>query len=190
MDNPATHPLSDGLVYEDQLALQWGVLEEKPGEAACIALEESNLDVLRTMLMLGDYRSELVEEPAHMAQELARMDFKLNLVLDLVGEVLSYYHDQPPRMLVRLGIQGIEWEAVEAPPLDALISVDLYLSMRYPRALSLLGRVLSVTPLVHGTRTVVMFEDAGEAVQDMLEKIIFRHHRRRIAHARRSTAPR
>lgn len=190
MDNPEAHPLAEGLVYEDHLALQWDAIEVKPDESECIALEESNLDVLRTLLMLGDYRSEHGEEPGNTAQELARMDFKLNLVLDLVGEVLSYYHDQPPRVLVRLGMRGVEWEAAEAPAPGTLVSIDLYLSSRYPRALRVLGRVRSVTPLQQGARTVVMFEDIGEAVQDVLEKIIFRHHRRRIAHARRSALAR
>ncbi len=190
MDNPETHPLSGGLVYEDRLALLWGTVEAKPDESERIALEESNLDVLHTLLMLGDHRSELAEEPANMAQELVRMDFKLNLVLDLVGEVLSYYHDQPPRVPVRLGMQGIEWEAAEVPLPDTLVSIELYLSMRYPRALRLQGRVRSVTPSAQGKRAVVIFEGTGEAVQDMLEKIIFRHHRRSIAHARRSATPR
>ncbi|MDP1708487.1 MAG: PilZ domain-containing protein [Gammaproteobacteria bacterium] len=189
MNNPDTHPLAGGLVYEDHLALQWSAVEARPDESEAIALAESNLDILRTLLMLGDSRGELAEDSANVAHELARMDFKLNLVLDLVGEVLSYYHDQPARVLVRLGMQGVEWEAAEAPAPGGLVGIELYLSARYPRALRLLGRVRSVTPLAQGMRTVVMFEDTSESVQDLLEKIIFRHHRRRIAHARRSATP-
>lgn len=187
MDNPHPHPLLEGLVYEDRLALQWSTIEVKPDAIEKAALEDSNLEVLRTVFALGDYYAEPVDEPASVAQELARLDFKLNLVLDLVGEVLSYYHELPPRIPVRLAAQGIQWEAAQAPPPQALVSIELYLNARYPRALRLLGRVQSVTPLAQGLRSVVMFEDTGEAVQDLLEKIIFRHHRRSIALARRNS---
>lgn len=190
MDNPNIHPLSDGLVYEEHLALQWSTLEAKPDVSESAAIEESNLDVLRTLFMLGDYFNEPSDEPANLGQELARMDFKLNLVLDMLGEVLSYYHELPAKVPVRLGAQGVEWEAAAAPPVESLVGIDLYLNTRCPRVLRLMGRVRSVTPLAHGgLRSVVQFEDMDEAVQELLEKLIFRHHRRRIAHARRSSAP-
>ena len=189
MNNPKPQTLLDGLAYEDRLALQWNTIEVKPDAGERVELEESNLDVLHTLFALGDHHAELADEPANVAQELARLDFKLNLVLDLVGEVLSYYHERPPRVPVRLGAQGIQWEAPQAPPPQGLVSIELYLNVSYPRALRLVGRVQSVTPLAQGFRTVVMFEDVGEAVHEMLEKIIFRHHRRSVAQARRNITP-
>ncbi|MDO9372645.1 MAG: PilZ domain-containing protein [Gammaproteobacteria bacterium] len=189
MDNPNPHSFLDGLVYEDHLALQWNTIEARPDAIERVVLEDSNLEILRTVFALGDYYAESVDEPVNVAQELTRLDFKLNLVLDLVGEVLSYYHELPPRIPVRLGAQGIQWEAAQAPPPQGLVSIELYLNVRYPRALRLIGRVQSVTPLAQGLRSVVMFEDIGEAAQDMLEKIIFRHHRRSIALARRNITP-
>jgi hypothetical protein len=61
--------------------------------------------------------------------------------------------------------------------------VEVYLSPLYPRALVLPGITLAATRPDYAR---VAFHDLGKPVQDALEKLIFRNHRRRVALARRS----
>ena len=58
------------------------------------------------------------------------------------------------------------------------------ISPSYPRPLELPAAVVKHDTLAAGVRCTAAFVGCSEPVQDWLEKLIFRHHRRRIAHAR------
>lgn len=175
---------AQGLVYEDRLALRWSDASAPLSAIDLARIEQSNEDVLRILYFLGEYYPEQAEEYT-LGQELARMDFKLNLVLDLVGEVLSYYHDIPKRVLAQLGAHGVAWDAEQAPASGQRVMMEIYLSPRYPHALWLTGRVRRVDALPGGARVTVLFEDVAEATRERLEKIVFRQHRRHVAYERR-----
>ncbi|MEW6354647.1 MAG: PilZ domain-containing protein [Pseudomonadota bacterium] len=175
---------AQGLTYEDCIALRWSDATTPLSSAESAGIEQSNDDILRILYFLDEYYPEQVEEHG-LSQELARMDFKLNLVLDLAGEILSYYHDIPKRVPAQLGAHGIEWDAEQAPAPEQRVMMEIYPSPRYPRALWLTGRVRRVDPLASGFRVTVLFEDIAASTQEWLEKIVFRQHRRRVAYTRR-----
>ena len=182
-ENPSD-PLADGLVFEDALPLCWEVVDDLPDAAHLARLNEADEALLRVISALEEYRPEPGEEHAEVAQELARLDFKLSLVLDLVGQLLSRQLTLPESLPVRLGARGLEWPAADPPRPGAHLIVSLYLHPGYPRPLELPGVVAGVDPLPVGGRVRLAFRGLGEPVEDWLEKFIFRHHRRSIAHAR------
>ena len=180
------HSLGAGLIYEDVLPLGWRRLEGPPPAAQLAQLNLGNEAVLRAVTVLAEYRPETGEEHTWQAQELARLDFKLNLLLDLVGQILTRGLSLPPARPLRLGAQAVEWicPLSEAPPSASHAVMSLYLPNAYGRALELPGRVAAVENLPAGARVRVVFIGLGEAVQELLDKLIFRHHRRSIAQAR------
>ena len=178
-DNRTTDPLS-GLVYQDIIPIRWKVLESPSGAIENASRQYRNTEVLRVIATLGEYADQHQGSP-----EFAHLDFKLNLVLDLVGEIAGYYRDIPTGVPVRLGANAIEWESGQAPPVKGQVSIEIYLHRNYPHPLTLLGEVQAVAPLAQGFRALVVFEPLNGPAQEWLEKILFLHHRRQVAYSRR-----
>lgn len=175
-------PFSEGLVYEAMLPVGWRVLEEAPSAAVIRGQNERSEDLIRMLSVIGQTgAADYGEEKSDTFQELMRLETKINLVLDLVGELVSRDAGMPERTSVRLSSRGVEWEAGDNPPKPhELLSLNLYLRRNLPRPLELTGKVVAV----HNSVVTAVFEGASEAVVDGLDKLIFRHHRRAIAQAR------
>jgi len=186
--NDSSDSLTSGLVYEDIIALRWSVNKSVPSPVELAHMRESNEQILRIIYFLDEYYVEGAEEHS-ISQELARMDFKLNLLLDLVGEVLAYYHDIPKRLPTRLSTQTIEWETNQPPPLNSQVTLELYLNPKYPHPLLLPGQVRIINPAGSSFWVTVALDTLDEITQEWLEKIIFRHHRRQVALIRRRLNP-
>lgn len=178
--------MTTGLIYEDVIPLRWSVVSVALSESQQARLQEANEEALRIIAALDEHPAETSNEHDAVAQELQRLDFKLNLVLDLVGQLLSQHLILPTPAPVRLASNSIEWDAPAPPDAGSLVSVELFLSRKYPRAITLYGRVHQVNALDDVYRVEVVFEGVSALVEESLEKFIFRHHRRRIAHARRA----
>ncbi len=180
-DNSPSNQLS-GLVYQDLIALRWRLLESPPSAIENASREYHNAELLRIIATLDEF----ADEHPGVSPELAHLDFKLNLVLDLVGEIVAYYHDLPPAVPARLAAQAVEWESGQAPPLGSAVAMEIYLHHNYPHPVVLPGKVQAVSPLAQGNRCLVAFDPLSEQAQEWLEKIIFLHHRRQVAYSRKT----
>jgi len=170
-------PTGDGLTLDARLPVRWRT--DSPGELA--ALRQANEETLRVILSLDDHHVELPEESTELAQEFQRLEAKLNLILELMSKVLARQFDLPPPAPLRLGAQSLEWEAAASPAAGSRGWLEVYLCPRYPQPLYIPAVIENATP----ARTRAVFVEPGEAVQDLLETLIFRHHRRQVAAARR-----
>jgi hypothetical protein len=170
------------LWYEDVLPLSWRVRQEETGESE--RLRERNERVVQALEALEEPRREDREEDAREAR-LQRFELKLDLVLELLGQLVLGHISIPERLPLHLSTRALVWESDHPPPEGAAVQVDLYLSPRYPQPIGLAGVVQAVEPAPSGvSRVTVIFGDLGEVVQDWLERSLFRHHRRRVARAR------
>ena len=186
MTDQSVDPFNTGLIYEDQLPLRWQALATPPEAVHWLPVHESNEDVLRSLSMLEAHPHEIAEEHPEVAHELRRLDFKLNLLLDMVGLLVERDLALPQRVPLRLAAQGLEWTTQKPPAVGSLVQLELYFSTKLPRPLVLLGRVQGHVAVADGGHKVVaVFESLSELEGDWLEKIIFVHHRRQVAHARR-----
>lgn len=175
----------EGLVYEDMLPLEWSGLDTEPDHAYVAHLNESNDDMLRMLAIMEEHFAEKVDEGTNFAAEILRLEAKVNLLLDMVGQILANHLMLPEQVPVRLGARGIEFAHTAPPHKNDLILLSLYLQQRYPRPLEVIGRVVSVDDAGEGAYWVrVRYEHLSTSVQDWLEKFIFRRHRRLVAHSR------
>jgi hypothetical protein len=189
MTNEHDNEFFDGLFYEDMLPLEWSRLEGEPDRAYLAHLNESNDDMLRMLAIMEEHFSEKIDEGANFAAEILRLEAKVNLLLDMVGQILANHLMLPEQVPVRLGSRGIEFAHTQPPGANELVLLTLYLQQRYPRPLELIGRVVSVEDSGQGAYWVrAKYEHLSSSVQDWLEKFIFRRHRRLVAHSR-SGAP-
>jgi hypothetical protein len=186
-DELPVDPLAEGLVYAENLPLAWSVSPLPEGEAQA-HLNEHNDATLRVMLLLDEVFPVSVDDYANQLSELARVDLKINLVLELVGRIIRSQSEMPPCRAVRIGGRGIEWLQTEAgaavPEVGAAVQGEIYLQPKYPQSVMLTGVVTAVDALPEGQRVRMAFAGISEPVIDRLETLIFRHHRRSIAHRR------
>ena len=180
----------EGLVWSATLPLSWVLLEAMPTATELANQCEANLRVLRNVTMLEDL-SHVAGDP-HLAPgtEMARVERKLDLLLDLMQHFISTEVARPTRRALSLTGAGIEWQGGDMPSPGSLIGISVHLNETYPRALQLNATVAGVRNGVWsetgpGARARVDFVNHGEEVCDALDKLVFQQHRREIAARRR-----
>jgi hypothetical protein len=179
----SSDPFEEGLVCEEEMPLEWSVVEALPADAHLAALHVSNEALIRACESLEEVHRPADEAP-EVAYELARIESKLNVVLELLGEWLKRQGDMPPVRQVRFNASGMEWTAPDGPPGGALVHVRVHLCSAFPKPLNLYGEVVDREQGSDAVRTVVKLLGVSQSVADGLERMVFRRHRRAVAQAR------
>lgn len=176
-------PMEQGVACEAVLPLSWQAVAELPPEQRLAALNGANEALVRSCDGLEEPQ-RLLDESGDVAQELQRMDAKLNLLLELLAERLRP-DGLPPERVLRFNARGMCWESPEVPPGGTLLRLECYLCARIPRPLVLFGRVVDSHALQDGgSRAVVEFLGLSSGLVDALERLVFRRHRREVAQLR------
>jgi atypical PilZ domain-containing cyclic di-GMP receptor len=178
--------LGDGLTFEELLPLSW-VEGPLPQGLELARLNADNHQLLGAEASLEEVRvgeSLSKEESPALVHELQRLEYKLNVLLRLMADLVARSSAIPAAQPTRLGARGLEWTGAAAPRARATGLVYLYINPALPQP-------LKIPCEVSGERTQggqhvaqLEFRDLSEAVKALLEKLIFRHHRRLIAGAR------
>ena len=148
----------------------------------CQQIEET----LQAITGLEDMRTPVADDASQAGQGLARVEFKLNLVLELLSELISQSQERPLPRPVKIGARQVCWMgSADHPPVvgDAGI-LELYVHPLYVRPLRLPGRVSSIEATGDGVQVTMELVELEPMAQEALERWIFLHHRRSVAHAR------
>lgn len=182
-DGADTVILYDELAVQDVLPLLWRVLPSPTDQDTAAGYSERNARVLHTREALDQLGPvEKPDENSPNAADLMRLELKINLLLDLVGQILAANRPRPAAVPVRFNAQGAVWRsAAPLPEAGGQGIAEIYLHDCLAEPLRLPGRVSNVTPDGH---VKVRFAPVGETVADLLEKLAFRRHRRQIAGSR------
>lgn len=183
-------PAGGELSWEDWLPLAWRAAPA--GSAAETShLYDSALTRLNAILTVGEALGvEPSEDGPPRAQDMVRLEARLNLLLAMVGELLAAQRPRPAARAVRLGGAWIEWRDPQPPAVGDTLAVELYLNPSLPDAVTLPAVVDAVHRPESGQETVhASFPDLPPNVRNALEKLIFRWHRRRVAEQRRAGPP-
>jgi hypothetical protein len=177
--------LGDGLVYEESLPVTWtpGALAEGLSLARLNAdnqqllAAESSLDEVRVHDALKD------ESPA-LLHELQRLEFKINILLRLIADISVRGNSLPPAQRVRLSSHALEWYGASMPPAETTGLLALYVNPALPQAVKIPCIAEREITVENVPVTQLRFVGLSEAVVQLLDKLIFRHHRRLVAGAR------
>lgn len=143
-------------------------------------LAERNANVLAAIAALEERRADTGEDDSPLMQEMLRMDAKLNVLVEIVNNLLLPDSTLPPRQLLRFNAIGAVLPAGLAPAGDGLL-----LRMRFDPCRSLpLELAAQVARQFDDGRVFVAFAPLGDALGDAIERMVFRHHRRKVAGAR------
>jgi hypothetical protein len=84
-DGVDTVVLYDQLAYHDVLPVQWLALPAPPDRFELIGLEESNILLLQACISVEEHPArDQNEDLGPLAGEIARLDFKLNMIMQLL----------------------------------------------------------------------------------------------------------
>lgn len=177
--------LGSGLVFEDVLPLTWQIVGD---DAAHAHADEGNQRFLNILSLIEDHQPDSrVDESGELAKEIVRLDAKVNLLIDMVARILAQQATLPQPVQTRLSADGIEWTAPAQaedgglPKSGDRLLLKLYLRPEYPVPLFLYCRVTRLGREADRIRIEARFEGLLTPVRDLLERTIFRRHRRIIA---------
>ena len=177
--------LGDGLIFEELLPLAWasGPLIEG---AALARMNADNHQLLVAEASLDDVRvhEALKDESPALVHELQRLEYKLNILLRLTAELAVRSSALPPRQRFRVSSCGLEWFGEQAPLTGTTGVVSAFINPALPQPFKVPCTVVG-DQIVDGQRVALLkFNGLSDAVVDLLEKLIFRHHRRLVAGSR------
>lgn len=175
--------LYEELAYEDVLPLAWKPLAEPPDPTLIGSHQDRNLRVLQALSALEEHAPiEKPDESSPHHADLLRLDLKLNLVLDMVGQLLTASQPRPQPQAIRFNALGAVWRGhAPYPDMGTHGVLEVYLRDCIAEPLRLAGRITAVGP---DGRIKARFVPPGEQIADLLEKLAFRKHRRQVAEAR------
>lgn len=187
MDFTETVTLYDELAYEDVVPVIWQPLDEPPDVAATVSIEESNLHLLQACAAMDEHPAAVPRDKSDdghpLAGDLARLEFKLNLLMDMVTQLVTRELSRPPPAQIRFNALGATCVLPGPAPAPGSVGMlHIYLRGTLPRPLSMPARAAGTD--AQG-RVRIRFLPVSEALGDMLDKLAFRRHRRHVAEARR-----
>ncbi len=188
MDNEAGH-LGEGLVYDDIVPIECVSVNESLSSGELLKLNDENEKVLQFIAAVEEHHTEN-EEDFHAGKEtahdIARLEYKINLLLDMVGDILIRQQSLPDARPIRMTASTLQWEA--SPDYSGVagdtVICSLYLSKKYVHPLRLVGTVRESRQGRDDTLVIMEYSGILQSVQQLLEKLIFRHHRRMVALSR------
>ena len=172
----------DKLAYEDLLPVLWRPVNEPVSDMTAKRLAESNLRVLQACDALEEHgKTEKPDDESPHSADIMRLDFKLNLLLDLVGQLLAASQPRARLTPIRFNAMGAAWQAAEPLSAGSYGILEITLKDLIVQPLHLPGEIVGAgAPGEVRARFLAL----GETVADHMEKLVFRRHRRKIAGSR------
>ncbi|NII09199.1 PilZ domain-containing protein [Oleiagrimonas sp. C23AA] len=171
----AWHEFSDRVAYEGSVRLNLSV-RPLPDAPRLAQLSDMGAQILATLEAMEERRG--LDDDSAIAHELARMDAKLNVLMELLNRALMPESKLPERQHLRFNAFGLSG-AVSLPDQGSTVRVRLHFDGCRAMPLELFGQVASGTPA-----PFIAFHGVGETLREAIERMVFRHHRRLIADRR------
>ena len=175
--------LFEELAYEDILPVRWRAASGAISDVYRRSCAESNLKILQAAAVLEEHgQPEKADEHMQHHADIVRLDMKVNLLLEMVGQLLAANQPRPEPMSVCFNTLGAVWQHQGTVPVaNSLGVLEVYLRECVVDPLRMVGRVMSVA---QDARVKMKFDPPGDAVSDLIEKLAFRRHRRQVAGVR------
>lgn len=174
------------LVFSGHLPLAWRELSALPDAAELQHLEQTNLHILHILFALDIHAGDYGDDPSapSSASDIKRLDFKVSLLLEMVGHLFANQQTLPPERPLTLTVTDLSWRTDVAPSLNAPLRLELYCNLNYPRPLILHAHAREIVSIENDYQIKATIDQPSEPLQEALERYIFLHHRRMIANRR------
>jgi len=167
------------------IPFSWAVTDGMD-DNALVLIDADNYSRLQIIQGLEESVSDALDELPGLAQEIQRMDSKINVLLELVAHIATQDSGLPRATSLVLGADFIQWVSQRpTPELGSELRMELFLERRFPFPLVFSGVVELVSPHHSAAQVLVKLHSMSGGMQELLEKFIFRCHRRHIARMKR-----
>lgn len=174
--------LHNELAYEDVLPVGWRSLAKPLDLGAVAVLTERNVRTLQVCATIEEQGPvEKAEDKSMHSNDLLRLEVKMNLLLELMGQILAAQQPRPAPTALRFNALGAVWQTATPPRNGEQGLLDIWLRDCLAQPLTLIANVTQVTT---DGRVKATFTPPGEATADLIEKLAFRRHRRHVAGVR------
>lgn len=183
----ADSPAFDGLSFVEDIAVDFAPVPRLPDASATARLNAQNAQTLIADASLEE--SHRVHDPgtddAAFAADLQRLEFKVNVLLQLVVRLTARSETLPPPQPVRVYAGGMEWHSSPGDPAPgSVVRARLFINPAFPLPLELIGVVAMPRRDGDSAWSRLAWHGLSPAVIDLLGRLIFRHHRRQVAGSR------
>jgi hypothetical protein len=180
MNNGRWDEFEQRLSVDESLHVDGEPLAWPPPQDQVSWLGERNTNTLAAIAALEERRADLAEDDSPLVQEMLRMDAKLTALVDIVNQLLVPASTLPPRQSVRFNAIGAVLATDFAAGGDAML-----LRLRFDLCRSLpLELPAKIERRFDDGRVFVVFPLMTDVLGDAIERLVFRHHRRKVAEAR------
>jgi hypothetical protein len=179
--------LGKSLVYEDTVPFSYSSVDADLAAVDTPSQSASNLRVLRILWLMQDSVHEVPDEFSALEPTLLRLESKLDLLVELLGQYVSEELKLPEPRRVKISSQFLQWQAMESFEVGSRLKVNCYLIPYLPLPLVLSGAISATEAIGEGYRLTLTLDELDEQSAEILDKIIFRNHRRAIARQRQQS---
>jgi hypothetical protein len=175
--------LQNELAFHDELPVEWQAFAARPGDEVLASLDEANITLLKACVAVeeepaGDKQEDLIP----LANELARLDHKMNLVLQLLGRLLPPGADVPA-VRVRFNALGVSWRAAGvAPRVGQQGIVRIRMRSALPEQLQFAISIAAI----NGGDVDALHLSMSERCAELIHRFCFLKHRKEVAGARKA----
>jgi hypothetical protein len=185
MQDDSWQAFSERVTFEDGLHVSCVAMPASWGDLQLSVMRERNLNVLGTLAVFSERRADTTDDESPVAQEMLRLDSKLNVLMAMLDQLLQRDATLPPRQPVRFNAIG----ALLPRSLWPANQVHGLLRLHFDGCLALpLELPARLVQERDGYHVFAAFESLDDATGDALERLVFRHHRRKVAGRRQGTA--
>lgn len=178
--------LGESLGYRDRVPLDCEPLAAPLDDAQLLRLAERNVTALRAAAVLED-RHPGPEDQSGLEGEVARLEIKVDLLIDLMSAVMSLQQPPPAAHEVTMTSTAVAWvEAGREFAVGETYMLSLFPYRSPPQSLQWPVRIECVVGDAGGHRVGARFAAMPEAMAHQVERLVFRRHRRRIADERQA----
>jgi hypothetical protein len=175
--------LYEELAYQDVLPLAWKPLHAPLDNIALASFTDRNIKTLQVCAAIEEHGSvDMQDDKSPNAADLMRLEVKMNLVMDLLGQILAASVPRPQPASIRFNALGASWQArAPFPKVGTSGLLEIYLRDCIAQPLVLVARITAINP---DGQVKAQFTPPGDATADLIEKLAFRRHRRGVAGVR------
>ncbi|HEX5353515.1 MAG TPA: PilZ domain-containing protein [Rhodanobacteraceae bacterium] len=182
MDQDPWQSFGERITWEGALHVACETLDAPLDPARRARLEELDVGVLATLNMLGEHSGGEQSDDETSSAALARIDAKLDVLLEMFNRHLLGHVELPPRRSLRFNARGIVIGDWASPDPGTAMLVRVYFDACIGLPLELPGHVAKAPQNAGG---FITFDGLDEGIRQSIEHMVFRQHRRQLAEARR-----
>jgi hypothetical protein len=163
--------------------MAWDPLPQAPSAEAHAALQAANTGVLA--FLLRDIETEATPRSSdeRMADALAPLHAKLDMIIEILGQLRYQDSDLPPPREIEFSLERIAWMSPQPLARGDWFRLRLYFHPTFLEPVTLHGRVSGCGPdSEDGYRVEAELAAMPEANDDALVRLAFLAQRRQLAH--------